>query len=129
MKAQTANQQTPFRTAKALLPEMDAKQLDKLKAEITAQQAKRKIDDSKVLRKRFTKLASDAGLTLEDVFGSGTAPKLKKAAKKPKTISVPKFENPADKSKTWTGKGRQPGWYKVALAAGKTSEAMEIKKS
>ena len=39
---------------------------------------------------------------------------------------VAKYANPADKSQTWTGKGRQPQWYKDAVAAGTDPKTMEI---
>ncbi|MBT8410687.1 MAG: H-NS histone family protein, partial [Octadecabacter sp.] len=34
--------------------------------------------------------------------------------------------NPADPSQQWTGKGRQPNWYKAAIEAGKSPESMAI---
>jgi len=37
-----------------------------------------------------------------------------------KSVNPPKFRNPADESQTWSGKGRQPGWIKAGLAAGKS---------
>lgn len=39
----------------------------------------------------------------------------------------PKYQHPENPEKTWTGRGRQPGWFKKALAAGKSPEDMEIK--
>lgn len=33
--------------------------------------------------------------------------------------SVAKYANPADKSDTWSGRGRKPRWFSDALAKGK----------
>jgi len=40
--------------------------------------------------------------------------------------AVPKFANPADKSDTWSGRGRKPRWYEAALRAGKSPEDLMI---
>ncbi|HMO07391.1 MAG TPA: H-NS histone family protein [Paracoccaceae bacterium] len=39
---------------------------------------------------------------------------------------VAKYANPANPSDTWTGRGRKPGWFSAALAAGKRPEDMAI---
>lgn len=35
-----------------------------------------------------------------------------------KTATVPKYRNPENSNKTWTGKGRRPGWYKKCIENG-----------
>lgn len=47
-------------------------------------------------------------------------------AKKGGKANPPKYRNPADPTKTWTGRGRQPQWIKDALADGKALEDMAI---
>ena len=42
------------------------------------------------------------------------------ASTKAKSISPAKFCNPDNPSQTWTGRGRQPGWIKAGLQAGKS---------
>lgn len=39
-------------------------------------------------------------------------------------IGAAKYANPANPSETWTGRGRKPGWFTAALAAGKRPEEM-----
>lgn len=39
---------------------------------------------------------------------------------KKRASAVPKYQHPEDPSITWSGRGRQPGWIKEGLAAGKT---------
>lgn len=46
-----------------------------------------------------------------------------KRSRKP---AAPKYANPADRSQTWTGRGRQPRWVVAALADGKALEDLAI---
>ncbi|MFN3824978.1 MAG: H-NS family nucleoid-associated regulatory protein [Pseudorhodobacter sp.] len=39
---------------------------------------------------------------------------------------APKYANPADPSQTWSGRGRKPGWFIAALAAGKSPDDLAI---
>ena len=55
--------------------------------------------------------ASELGFTLKDLVGSA-GPKT--------TKSPPKYVHPENPALTWTGRGRQPGWIKDGLQAGKT---------
>lgn len=71
----------------------------------------------KEARKALEKVAREFGLSVEEVVGVQKAPS--RASK-----SAAKFRNPANPSETWSGRGRQPGWYKDALAKGKSPEAM-----
>ena len=61
--------------------------------------------------------AREMGFTLSELTGGG------RKGRKP---SVPKYRNPDDPTMTWTGKGRQPAWFKKALEQGKSPEDMEI---
>ena len=42
------------------------------------------------------------------------------------TEVAPKFQNPAEPSQTWSGRGRQPLWVTRALQAGKTPDDLLI---
>ncbi|MFP4274645.1 MAG: H-NS family nucleoid-associated regulatory protein [Paracoccaceae bacterium] len=37
-----------------------------------------------------------------------------------------KYRNPENPSETWTGRGRQPNWYKDAIESGKSPEDLLI---
>lgn len=92
------------------------------------------------------------GLTPDDIFGKARAkaaapqgkaattapaampakkakaPKAKskrKSAKAAKTVNPPKYTDGA--GRTWTGNGQRPGWFKDALASGKTESDLLIK--
>ena len=64
-------------------------------------------------------LARERGFDAHELFGG-------KTASKPKAKIAPKYRNPDNPDQTWTGRGRQPGWVKEALEAGKTLESMAI---
>ncbi|EKE45582.1 histone-like nucleoid-structuring protein H-NS [Oceaniovalibus guishaninsula JLT2003] len=57
------------------------------------------------------KVAREHGFALDDLTGNTD----KKSGRK----SPAKYRNPEDPRQTWTGRGRQPGWIKAALADGR----------
>lgn len=61
--------------------------------------------------------AKEYGFSLDELLGGSSR-------KGPK--SAPKYANPADKSQTWTGKGRKPKWVNEALDAGKSLDDLKI---
>jgi DNA-binding protein H-NS len=73
------------------------------------------------------KAAEDAaakfGFKLSELVG-GTATGQKSA--KAQRSGEAKYANPEDPSQTWTGKGRQPKWFKDAIEAGKSPEALAV---
>lgn len=48
------------------------------------------------------------------------------AAKATKTVNLPKYADGT--GRTWTGNGQRPGWFKDALASGKTESDLLIKR-
>lgn len=73
----------------------------------------RKLADA---RKAAEEAARKHGYSLSDLVGGKPA----------KAKSPAKYRNPADSSKTWSGRGRQPGWIKDALAKGKKLDDFAI---
>lgn len=59
--------------------------------------------------------AKELGFSLDELTGS---PKPKRKSG-PRGKVAPKYANPADKSQTWTGRGRRPAWVNDALKSGK----------
>ena len=105
---------------------MSRKELEKLQKDVAKALTRISDKELKAVRDEAAKLAAKHGYTLAEIAG-GSAPAKKVAkAKGPKTKAPAKYANPADKSQTWTGKGRQPVWYKDAVAAGTAPAAMEI---
>jgi len=107
------------------LKSMTRKELEKLKADIEKALLKVETKEKKLALAAAQKAAAAHGFSLADITATAgdTKPKRKMKAKKP---SVPKYRNPGDANQTWTGKGRQPDWFKSALAAGKAPESMAI---
>lgn len=68
--------------------------------------------------KEMEAVAKKHGMTVNELVGGSPA---KKGAK---SKSPPKYRNPDDASQTWSGRGRQPGWFKAGLEAGKTPDDM-----
>lgn len=63
--------------------------------------------------------AQELGFKLADLVG------IKKARKSSGPVK-PKYRHPENPHVTWSGRGRQPGWFKVALAAGTKVEALAV---
>ena len=55
-------------------------------------------------------MARANGFTLAELTGATIVRK--------RAPAVAKYANPADKSDTWSGRGRKPRWFAAALAAG-----------
>lgn len=96
------------------LEELQAHQRE-VEAAIKGYEKKRRADALAAVRET----ARAHGYTLEELMGA-------KPAAKAATKGAAKYANPADPSQTWTGRGRQPGWVKEALAAGKSLDTMAI---
>lgn len=60
------------------------------------------------LRNAIEEMVADSGFTLDEVMQA--------TASKKRTVA-PKYQNPADPSQTWSGRGRKPGWVEELLAS------------
>lgn len=63
-------------------------------------------------------VARAKGFTLAELTGT--------AAPRKRSIGGPKYANPANKSDTWSGRGRKPRWFIDALAKGKKPEDLAV---
>lgn len=70
-------------------------------------------------RKELEEKAKELGVSLSEVVGA-----TKKGTMAPKVAA--KYQNPSDSSQTWSGRGRQPVWYREAIEAGKTPEDLAL---
>lgn len=62
--------------------------------------------------------ARELGFTLDEVVSA--------KAVRSRTAGKAKYANPADRSQTWSGRGRQPRWFAEALASGRSKQSMEV---
>ena len=63
--------------------------------------------------------ARSMGFTLAELLGT---PAIRKRAP-----AAEKYRNPADANETWSGRGRKPRWFELALAEGKSPDDLLIK--
>ena len=96
------------------LSNLSIEQLEQLKLDIDREISDRKKHKQKSLRADIERLAREAGVSLEELFGGAA-----KQAKAKSTVAA-KYRNPADPSQTWSGRGRQPVWLAALLAEGKS---------
>ena len=102
------------------LPKIDKLSLDELK---TLKKDLTKAIDEFETRRRAEALAAvqekakEMGFTLADLTGATKATPVK---------SPPKYRHPENPAVTWSGRGRQPGWIKEALEAGKSLDEFAI---
>lgn len=103
------------------LNNLSVKQLNDLI--LKAEDRKKAVSAEKLekVKEKIRALAKAEGFTVEELFGLGR----RGAARK--TVKVkPKYRNPADAGQTWSGRGRQPVWYRDAVAAGKKEKDLLI---
>lgn len=110
------------------LKNMSKKQLEKLRKDIDKALASLSNKEKREAKKAAEKAAAKFGFSLAELAGTAAQPKAASAPKKkgPKKVSPAKYANPDDASQTWTGKGRQPQWFKAAVDAGTDPASMEI---
>lgn len=68
--------------------------------------------------KEVQAVAKKHGMSVDELLG--------KKGKRKKAKVAPKYRNPANPSETWSGRGRQPQWFKAAIKAGKSEKSLTI---
>ncbi len=91
---------------------MSLKELKELQTQVARAIATFEDRKKREARARLEEMARDLGFSLSDLVESGSV--------RLKASGQAKYANPANAKETWTGKGRQPGWFKAAIAAGKS---------
>ena len=104
--------------------DLDSLSLDELKA--LQKDVNKAVENYDAKRKQEAQAAVEAkarelGFSLAElVDGTG------KAGKKARTSQPAKYRHPENASLTWSGRGRQPGWIKEALANGTSLDELLI---
>lgn len=91
------------------------------------------------VRKKLNDMAAAEGYTVAELFGgrtakAGVARKAaktgRKAAKKGRKFGkvAPKYRNPANRTETWTGRGKHPRWMAALMKKGRKPEDFLIRK-
>ena len=68
----------------------------------------------------LAKAARSHGFTLADLLGEAVT------VKQPRAAAVAKYADPKDPSRTWSGRGKRPLWFRAAMEAGISDDAMRI---
>ncbi len=119
------------------LTSMSKKELLALKARVEKAIERLERKTLEQARKAAEEAARKFGVTLDELTGTKSGAKQgaksrrkgsRKGSGKRQAKAPAKYANPDDPSQTWTGRGRQPAWFKQALAAGKAPEDMLIDK-
>ena len=97
-------------------------ELKGLQHEIEKEIKAREQQDVRKAREKILAIAQDAGISVADLLAKTTSKAKNNNAQK----VTPKYQNPADGSKTWTGRGRQPKWIADGVANGKTLDDFRI---
>lgn len=87
------------------LDKLSVKELRDLKARIESAIVARQSRDRAELKQKMMALAEEAGLSLDDVIGSG-----RRGSRGGKGSVAIKYRHPDDATLTWTGRGRRPKW-------------------
>lgn len=104
------------------LETLDRSELEKLISDVESALVVARNRDRQAALKAAESAAAEFGFALHELDDEAFLAK-KARLRKP---SKPRFANPEDVTQTWTGKGRQPAWYKAAIEAGKTPADLEI---
>lgn len=102
------------------LAAMSLDELNKLEGDIRKAKASLEKKRLKAARDAMEKAAREFGMSVSEVLGKA-AP-----AKKSSGGAPAKYRNPENVSQTWSGRGRQPEWYKKAVESGAKPESLEI---
>lgn len=109
------------------LKNMSRKELEKLLADVKKALQAAQARDKRNALKAAERAAAEFGFSLNELEGDKPAKSAKtKGPKKPKKPSKPKYADPSDATRTWTGKGRQPNWFRAAVEKGIDPTTLEI---
>ncbi len=98
---------------------MSTAELEQLKSDVDSALTTVKNRERKEAILAAERAAAEFGFTLAEITGGALGTKRAGAG-------VAKYRNPNDPNQTWTGKGRQPGWFIAALEAGIDPDVMAI---
>ena len=98
--------------------DMSLKELKDLQSQITKAIATFEDRKKKEAIAELQEFARAKGFDLEELTGATVVRRRAPAS--------PKYANPANKSDTWSGRGRKPRWFIEALAGGKQPEDLGV---
>lgn len=103
------------------LGKMSRKELEILRADIDKAIVNSRKQEKEDALLAAQKAAAEFGYSLEELTSTRAPRGTAKGAK-----AEAKYMDPENPTLTWTGKGRQPNWFKTALANGKSADDLLI---
>ncbi len=103
---------------------LSVKELDQLLANATKLREQKLRDNLAAVRQKIVEAAREEGYSIAELFGVASGPSKPRGGKKEKGSA--KYANPSDPSQTWTGRGKRPGWFKLAVERGVQPSSMAI---
>ena len=97
---------------------LSLKELKDLQSQVAKAIATFQDRQKKAALAELEEMARAKGFTLAELTG---APQPRK-----RSVGAAKYANPADRSDTWSGRGRKPRWFIDALAHGKKPEDLAV---
>lgn len=111
---------------KSVLKSMSRKELEKHLGDVKKALQAARARDHRDAKKAAAKAAAEFGFSLGEISDTETAKPKKAKAKATRKPSKPVYANPENTTQTWTGKGRQPNWFRAQVANGTPPDAMRI---
>ncbi len=100
------------------LNEMTLKELKELQAHVAKAVSSFEDRKKRAAIAELEEVARNNGFSLAELTGAVVVRK--------RAPATAKYANPADKSDTWSGRGRKPRWYEAALKQGKSQADLAI---
>ncbi len=101
---------------------LSPKELQALIAQAQSRMESARAEHIQNVRTKIDALLKAEGLQLSEVYAGRGGKRGKRAG-----AGIPKYRNPADPSQTWTGHGKKPIWFQLALKkSGMTADALLI---
>lgn len=101
---------------------LSPKELQTLIAQAQSKMESARAEHIQRVKAKIDTLLKAEGLQLSEIYAGRGGKRGKRAG-----AGVPKYRNPADPSQTWTGHGKKPTWFLVALKkSGVTADALLI---
>jgi DNA-binding protein H-NS len=111
------------------LKAMTSKELNKLKKEVEKALVSAEERARRDALKAMEKAAAEFGFSVDELSGTAKPKPAKSGPKKKqkaKAKAAPKYRNPSKPEQTWSGRGRQPFWFKDAVTSGTDPSDLEI---
>src|SRR5689334_20704154 len=102
------------------ISKLNETQLTALMAKIQARLQELQLEKVARVRDKVIAMITSEGVDYAELMEHSAFARRKKRSGAKRGKVAPKYRNPADHSQTWSGRGRQPRWFKAALRKGKT---------